>query len=489
MTVKTYQAYTMAEALAGVKHDLGAEAVILHTRTFKRGGVLGLGRKTIVEVTATPSEALALTRRRSDGTLPNRKAAGGNGHVLERRDSAGAAEASVPHAGRKHASAVLSARRRRSPLNAATMEAKVPSGVDAADLIGPAERPLVFKPIDNVNEREGAPVAPRGVNQPQSLGASLPPLNQSAARGARRANGTGMMESELAAIKTMVGQVLQRQVKSTTRARTSMPPRLFEMYLQLIGQDVSDELADQIIQQIEEELSGGEGGSDEAIREAARRQLAAMVMVACEPVNQPPADGRPLTIALVGPTGVGKTTTVAKLAATFKLRDSMKVGLITADTYRIAAVDQLRTYAEIIGLPLQVAVTPAEMKHAVSVQSECDVVLIDTAGRSQNDTGRLDELKRYIAAANPHEVHLVLSSTAGEKVLLGEAEAFVPIGVQKIVLTKLDEAASFGTLINVLKQIGKPLSYVTTGQEVPAHLEVGRAERLAELVLGGALQS
>jgi len=184
---------------------------------------------------------------------------------------------------------------------------------------------------------------------------------------------------------------------------------------------------------------------------------------------------------------VGKTTTVAKLAATFKLRHGKKVGLITADTYRIAAVEQLRTYASIIGIPLQVAGTPDEMQKAVRSLANCDVILIDTAGRSQNDQNRIAELSRIVTAADPHEVHLVLSSTAGEKVLLKEAEVFSEVGIHRVVLTKLDEAVSFGMLINVIREVGKQLSFVTTGQEVPEHLECGRGERLAALVLGAAV--
>jgi energy-coupling factor transporter ATP-binding protein EcfA2 len=124
--------------------------------------------------------------------------------------------------------------------------------------------------------------------------------------------------------------------------------------------------------------------------------------------------GRPLTIALVGPTGVGKTTTIAKLAAAYKLRQGKKVGLITSDTYRIAAVDQLRTYATIIGLPLKVAMTPREMSAACSAFADCDAILIDTAGRSQHDANRLEELSAFIQACSPDETHLVLSATVAE---------------------------------------------------------------------------
>jgi flagellar biosynthesis protein FlhF len=134
---------------------------------------------------------------------------------------------------------------------------------------------------------------------------------------------------------------------------------------------------------------------------------------------------------------------------------------------------------------LKVALTPREMEQAVHALSDCDVILIDTAGRGQNDVDRLNELSHFIDAARPHEVHLVLSGTAGEKVLLREAEAFSQVGIDKIVLTKLDEAVSFGMLVNVVRQVGKELSFFTTGQEVPDHIEVGRPERLAELILGG----
>src|SRR5205814_8215773 len=147
-------------------------------------------------------------------------------------------------------------------------------------------------------------------------------------------------------------------------------------------------------------------------------------MIPAEDQTQRPGqarDGRPLTIALIGPTGVGKTTTVAKLAATYKLRHGKRVGLVTTDTYRIAAVDQLRTYAEIIGLPLKVALSPTEMTTVCQGLSECDVILIDTAGRSQREAARLDELRQLLAAAKPHQTHLVLSSTACEAVLLEAA--------------------------------------------------------------------
>lgn len=287
----------------------------------------------------------------------------------------------------------------------------------------------------------------------------------------------------------MVGQVLQRQAVTGGQSAQSMPKQLFEMYLRLISQDLPDELADQIVSQAREELANDDVENQQTVRHAVRKRLVEQLRFTERPIAMESPDARPLTIALVGPTGVGKTTTLAKLAAWFKLRHGRKVGLITSDTYRIAAVDQLRTYANIIGLPLQVVLTPQEMRQAVHALGGCDVILIDTAGRSQNDVHRIGELKQLIAAAEPHEVHLVLSSTAGEKVLLREADAFGSVGVHRVVLTKLDEAVTFGGLVHLLREVGRPLSFVTTGQEVPDHLEVGRAERLADLVMGGPVHA
>jgi flagellar biosynthesis protein FlhF len=286
------------------------------------------------------------------------------------------------------------------------------------------------------------------------------------------------MQEELIAIRSMVSQVLERQPPSgPSDDLPHLPQHLLDMYVRLIGQDLSEDLADQVVRGVRDELDDEQLADESKVRTAVLRHLARIVPVTPDAAYEPNADGRPVVIAMVGPTGVGKTTTLAKLAATFKLHHHLRVGLITADTYRIAAVEQLRTYANIIGLPLEVVLTPVQMREALDRLADrrsldgggCDVILIDTAGRSQNDTGRIDELRKFVEAAKPDQVHLVLSSTAGERVLLREAEAFSPLGIHRIVLTKLDEAVSFGMLINVIRKVGKQLSFVTTGQEVPEH--------------------
>ncbi|TWT31263.1 Flagellar biosynthesis protein FlhF [Posidoniimonas corsicana] len=184
-------------------------------------------------------------------------------------------------------------------------------------------------------------------------------------------------------------------------------------------------------------------------------------------------------VALVGPTGVGKTTTIAKLAANFRLREHRRVGLVTVDTYRVAAVEQLRTYADIIDLPMEVVSTPREMREAIARLADLDLVLVDTAGRSPRDDVKIQELKSMLGEAQPDEVCLVLSCTSGERNLAVTAERFAPAGVTSMIYTKLDEATSLGHLLPVTQSHGLPISYLTDGQNVPDDIQVADSSSLA----------
>jgi flagellar biosynthesis protein FlhF len=189
-------------------------------------------------------------------------------------------------------------------------------------------------------------------------------------------------------------------------------------------------------------------------------------------------------VALVGPTGVGKTTTIAKLSADFHLRERRRVGLITVDTYRIAAVEQLRTYADIIELPMEVVATPKAMRAAIERLADRDLILMDTAGRSPRDEVRIQELKAMLAEARADEVHLVLSTVASLPALRKSVQKFAAVGTTAILLTKLDEATGLGSLLPLLLQSGLPLSYLTHGQNVPDDIEPADRRKVARMLLG-----
>ena len=188
-------------------------------------------------------------------------------------------------------------------------------------------------------------------------------------------------------------------------------------------------------------------------------------------------------VVLVGPTGVGKTTTIAKIAANFSLIDAKKVGLITVDTYRIAAVDQLKRYAEIIGIPLHVAFDPQELKEGIAKMKDRDLILIDTAGRSQNNFLQINELKNYLQDVDA-EIHLVISATTKSTDVDEIVRAFGQVSIDRVIITKLDETTSYGVILQTCQRTRDPLYFLTTGQGVPEDIEVATGEKLAQLILG-----
>ena len=190
-------------------------------------------------------------------------------------------------------------------------------------------------------------------------------------------------------------------------------------------------------------------------------------------------------VALVGPTGVGKTTTAAKLAARFKLRHGLRVGLLTVDTYRIAAIEQLKTYADIIDPPLAVGGDPESARRALDELGPVDLVLVDTAGRSPKDQPKIHELGELLARLRPDEVHLVLSASTSRRSLRATADQFAPARPDRLILTKLDEAETLGAFAAVLGRSDRPVSYLTTGQSVPDDIEEADRGRLARLIVGG----
>jgi flagellar biosynthesis protein FlhF len=296
------------------------------------------------------------------------------------------------------------------------------------------------------------------------------------------AAGNAMMlglSQEMTALKSMVKDLLTQSRHSKA---PQVPEELFDYYLQLIQNQVADELAMDVIRTLQTSVRPEHFGQPEFVRERLADQIAKMLPTA-GPIVRTKARG-PHVVALIGPTGVGKTTTLAKLAAHLKLRERHRVGLITLDTYRIAAVDQLRKYADIIGSPLRVVGTPEDLQEAVASMSDCEFVLIDTAGRSPNDAMKLNELKNLLAAVAPDEVHLVLSTTASEACVEMAVTKFGDVRVDKIIFTKVDEAAHVGVVLNVVRKVNKSLSYITTGQNVPDDIEVGQGRRLAQLILG-----
>jgi flagellar biosynthesis protein FlhF len=199
-------------------------------------------------------------------------------------------------------------------------------------------------------------------------------------------------------------------------------------------------------------------------------------------VTGPATDG-PKIWAFVGPTGVGKTTTLAKLAAHFKLRVTQKITLITLDHYRIGAIEQLKMYAQILRLPLRTALHPQELKEIIEENVGQDLLLIDTVGRSPHDVSGLAELREFLTVHPQIESHLVLSAATKEKDLDQIVHRFSVLPVRNYIFTKIDETEEYIPLFNQLLRHKRPLSYLTNGQRVPEDIELATKVKMANLVL------
>lgn len=461
MGIRTYRARSMADAIDAVQRELGRDAIILHTRNYKVGGIMGLFGRPVVEVTASPASVVRDRHRTQAHTQAQAQA-----QDRARAKPPSPAPPKPRPQPRPPAADVpalpenpTSLERRRELLERYTVLASAQQA--AAPPPAPDPQPRIETPQP---QREVEPQAER-----MRVRASAPPPS------------TPGVEGELRSLRQLLGRMMHTQQAGPAWA-SSLGQPLSDAYLRLVEAEVDRDLADEVVSRVRGSLSTGELAEEATVRAAVLTVMAELIPVA-SPGRGRREDG-PLTIALVGPTGVGKTTTIAKLAAAYKLRRGQRVGLITTDTFRIAAVEQLRTYASIISVPLRVVMSPAEMASACRAMADCDVVLIDTAGRSPRDGQRVEELSAYLAAAKPHETHLVLSATSAPAALRAAAAGFAQAGPDRILFTKLDEAQGVGTVLSMVHALDLPLSFVTTGQEVPDHIEPGRADRLARLALG-----
>ncbi|MFV3011453.1 flagellar biosynthesis protein FlhF [Clostridium botulinum] len=187
---------------------------------------------------------------------------------------------------------------------------------------------------------------------------------------------------------------------------------------------------------------------------------------------------------LVGPTGVGKTTTIAKLAGKLSLIDKKKVGLITIDTYRIGAVEQLKTYADIMNIPFKVVFSIKDMEKAIVDLDYCDVILVDTTGRSSKNMMQISELRAFIEKIKEKSVHLVISASTKNKDIETIVKGYSILEYENIIITKLDETSIYGSILTILDKGKNPISFITTGQDVPDDIKEGNKEEIAKIVLG-----
>ncbi len=279
---------------------------------------------------------------------------------------------------------------------------------------------------------------------------------------------------EIDSLKGMISE-LNKQWKNDSFAR-ELSEKLKIIYQHLNLQEVNSDFRREFTRQL------NNTGDEEKLFETACKKLK-------EFFGEPhPIDPKalPRVIAFIGPTGVGKTTTIAKLAARFSLDEGKRVGLITADTYRIAAVQQLKTYSDILNIPLYVVYNREELKETIKQKLQYhDLILVDTAGSSWNDKIQLGRLKQIINLDLINEVQLIMSMNTKSTDVSMIIDRFSILKPDKILLTKLDETMTFGELVNIKSEYNFPYSYITFGQDVPDDIDIAAPDTLVRYLMGG----
>lgn len=255
-------------------------------------------------------------------------------------------------------------------------------------------------------------------------------------------------------------------------------PEIF--YSNLVKNEVEADIAKKIMDAVASKIGENSDVNDTA---AVYHSIISGLLGKPETIRMNPP-GKPTVVIFVGPTGVGKTTTLAKIAANYLLIQKKTVGMITADTYRIAAVEQLKTYAEILGIPVNVAYSPGDIVDAVGQHSDKDLILIDTAGRSHRNKTQFEELKALVAASGADEIYLVLSATISPRSCREIVSSYDFLKDYKLIFTKTDEAPAMGIVLNVRYLTGKKLSYITTGQSVPDDIETVNIDKISKKLMG-----
>ena len=305
----------------------------------------------------------------------------------------------------------------------------------------------------------------------------MPPITVSPITNEREIPKDDAVLTEIRQMKEMMNRLASR----TPQSNVGIHPILLALQEQLIGQEVSLLIVQQTLEHVQEDLeSSGEELNRANVYAIAREYLLKLITTNSSKHIAPDTK----VVHFVGPTGVGKTTTIAKIAAEQVLKHHRKVGFITSDTYRIAAIEQLKTYATILNIPLEVVFSPQDLNKAFLQLKDSDVIFMDTAGRNFRNEMYVSELHSLMQGKGKSETFLVLSLTTKYKDMKVITENFSKFNLDKVLFTKMDETDSYGSIVNLLHDFPLNLSFVTNGQNVPDDITVADEHTIIDLIMG-----
>lgn len=288
-------------------------------------------------------------------------------------------------------------------------------------------------------------------------------------------------KNEIPTKQTPVERPVAQKAKSKPAQETALGKELKEVVDTLIYREVNKPIITSILGQLEKQKGFLHPST---IDSYVLQSIASMIPVKNFELRK---KGKPTVISLVGPTGVGKTTCIAKLAVISKILHNLDVGLISSDTYRLGAIDQLKIFSEISNIDLLVAYEPEDMPKLIESFKKKDVIFIDTAGRSQKSLDQLKKTKEFLDAVKVDETYLVLSSTGNSKNLFDTADKFKLFDYNALIFTKLDEAVVYGNILNVAVNFNTPVTFLSNGQVIPDDIIAADKEFIAKIVYTGKM--
>ncbi|MDR0331479.1 MAG: flagellar biosynthesis protein FlhF [Chitinispirillales bacterium] len=441
MRIKKYIAKSMREALLQIKEELGDEAIILKTSKLQKK-MFGLAGPDEIEVTAAIDDDAPAKKSPEFEPL----------HMSSAKNSVDLGLYGRPRAA--------------SPEPLAASSAPAPAMPEPA---APTVRPY-FPPRQT-------PYAPPGVDGPERQ--PLGDIPQRFPASKRTPDEIAELKADVRELKDLVKAIVNSAASGAPKDATSADDSGWDAFVKrLTDSEVKPAIAKKLVNSIRGVAQITDAELEEKLSAALSEQF---------PVSGPlklKKDG-PLIVAFVGPTGSGKTTTLAKLAAYCCINKSKKISIITADTYRIAAIEQIRAFADIVNVGLQIVFSPDEMPAALAACEGSDVVFVDNAGRSQRDKEHMEELRLLVDVLRPDETHLVLSATTKDSDLLDMVQRYRNIKVNRLLFTKLDETTKLGNIFNIVSDLGIPVSYFTMGQSVPDDIELAQAGKFVKRLMEG----
>lgn len=464
MIIKKFQGKTKEEALESAKKELGEGIVEMNTKAIKAKGIMSLFKGTRFEVTVAKEEE-------------NEKYSAAAGSEIQRD---GVAVSLSPGAtSGNNASGKIIPMKQPEKKETAAEDSKASGDVFAvgqavADALAafPAQRTDPAK-----TERESA----RGksdVNEPTKENLRGNGLEE------KLDNLQNLLEKQFSQQEGKPQTDEARNIESAKKEESTERVNFMKLlYSKMTDNEIDGKYAREIIEEIDRNCKA-DVTMDFMLSEIYQR----MILKLGKTYVMEEDENTPKVVFFVGPTGVGKTTTIAKIASSFRVEHKKKVALLTADTYRIAAAEQLRTYANILEVPFRVVYTAKEITDAVEDFKEYDYILVDTTGHSPNNEAQCESMSDLIHSVDANtskEVFLVLSASTKYRDLKRTADIYKEITDYKLIFTKLDETTTLGDIYNIKLYTGATLSYVTCGQNVPDDIEYFNPQSTVKQLLGG----